>query len=628
VRKKEKEAMRALDPKERRRFRDSDTLTIEDRRPVGNLPEPVDVPEFRPIHPSWSRLDHLYRIAKLLAEFESAEKPLESTLAIVSDTLPLRSAVVIEEIGNRADLRVWASEDARQQGLGPAKAHAATLYSYFSGATWTTEARPGVDLDEFVPWQQSRAAKVIVIPLVVDHLPVFGAIQLECVSRCNEADVAFANAVANQLAIALDRYKVRQREEAARAAAQAGERRMQFLAEASKLLAVSLDYRSACEHVARLATHHIADVCSIDIVEADESLRRIAVSSPELHDEISADDVVRPIEDRISNVLRTGEPVVYPKVQTPRQDSGGENVEEKVGGIPGTLPESYVCVPLRFTSAARGALTIVRVRPQQSYTVTDLVLLQDLAGRVTAAFENAQLYAHALQASRSRDDVLAIVSHDLKGPLSLVLGFVEVFLRKSAPTEPLICDRKQVEAIRRSAKQMNRLINDLLDTASIEASQLRVTRDFCPIGPLISEAIEFAESLRQDTWFVLETEVAADLPPVFVDRHRILQVLTNLIGNAAKFTPPDGTITVRAIKVDEGVQCSVKDCGPGIQADDIPHLFDRFWQARNTAQHGRGLGLFIVKGIVESHGGTIWVESQKGRGSEFFFTLPTSRENR
>jgi signal transduction histidine kinase len=120
----------------------------------------------------------------------------------------------------------------------------------------------------------------------------------------------------------------------------------------------------------------------------------------------------------------------------------------------------------------------------------------------------------------------------------------------------------------------------------------------------------------------LKSELPTDLYAVFVDRHRILQVFANLIGNAIKFTPSGGTITVRAEQFEEDIQFSVEDTGPGIPKEEIPHLFDRFWQARKTARLGTGLGLFIVKGIVEGHGGRIWVESELGVGSRFHFTLP------
>jgi signal transduction histidine kinase len=255
-----------------------------------------------------------------------------------------------------------------------------------------------------------------------------------------------------------------------------------------------------------------------------------------------------------------------------------------------------------------------------------LVLLEDLARRAVMAFENAELYANALQAIRARDDVLNAVSHDLKGPLTVVLGFVNVFLSKAAPEEPLICDRKQVEAIQRSAKQMNALIDDLLDTASIRANHLCVEPVACPVVPLIDEAMDLPKALAASNCLQLKSDVAPDLPPVLVDRHRILQVLNNLIGNAIKFTPPGGAVTVRAaLQAEDDIQFCIEDTGSGIAQDEIPRIFDRFWQARKTARLGTGLGLFIVKGIVEAHGGRVWVESQLGAGSKFFFTLPVNQ---
>jgi signal transduction histidine kinase len=123
----------------------------------------------------------------------------------------------------------------------------------------------------------------------------------------------------------------------------------------------------------------------------------------------------------------------------------------------------------------------------------------------------------------------------------------------------------------------------------------------------------------------LKSDVAPDLPPVLVDRHRILQVLNNLIGNAIKFTPPGGAVTVRVQQTEDDIQFCIEDTGSGIAPDEIPHIFDRFWQARKTARLGTGLGLFLVKGIVEAHGGRVWVESTLGEGSKFFFTLPFNR---
>ena len=204
-----------------------------------------------------------------------------------------------------------------------------------------------------------------------------------------------------------------------------------------------------------------------------------------------------------------------------------------------------------------------------------------------------------------------------------MLGFIKIFLQKSSPGAPLVCDRNQVEAIQRSAEQMNHLIGDLLDTASIEASHLLVKRESCAVAPLVAEAIESMEFMTGGKAIQFKSDCAEGLPPVLVDRHRILQVFSNLIGNAIKFTPAGGTIAVRAGQIlEHEVEFVVSDTGKGISAEELPHIFDRFWQVGKTAHLGTGLGLFIAKGIVESHGGHMWARSEPDFGARFHFTLP------
>jgi len=218
-------------------------------------------------------------------------------------------------------------------------------------------------------------------------------------------------------------------------------------------------------------------------------------------------------------VLETRRPILHP---------GGPDdfqlQEERVKNSP--IPvESFVCVPLRINEHALGTLTFVSSRPGHLYRQSDLVLLEDLARRAVVAFENAQQYAGALQAIRSRDDVLNAVSHDLKGPLTVVLGFVKMFLAKAKPDESLICDRQQVEAIYRQSTQMNSLIEDLLDTAKIEARHLYVEREPCAVVPLINEAMDLPRALAESKGLELKSQVSSDLPGVFVDRHRSFKCL-------------------------------------------------------------------------------------------------------
>ena len=225
----------------------------------------------------------------------------------------------------------------------------------------------------------------------------------------------------------------------------------------------------------------------------------------------------------------------------------------------------------------------------------------------------------AERAARARDEVLAIVSHDLRSPLNLVLTSSSFLLDVEA-LEPQV--RDQLELVRRAARRMNRLIGDLLDVSRVEAGLLAMERRPERVEPLVREACRLHEHPARAKGIEVRCDLGDDLPSVRADRDRVLQVFGNLLGNALKFSPEGGTITVRAERDGDGVRFSVTDAGPGIAAGDLPHVFDRFWQARRSRDGSAGLGLAIARGIVTAHGGELWVESELGRGSTFFFTLP------
>ncbi len=248
-------------------------------------------------------------------------------------------------------------------------------------------------------------------------------------------------------------------------------------------------------------------------------------------------------------------------------------------------------------------------------------LQKEIAGREQAQDGLREALAQAQRATNVRDNLLAVVSHDLRSPLAVVLMNVDVMSRPSESGDRRK-SKKQIESIKRAADRMNHLIQDLLDTASIDAGKLVVEQRRVAVAPLVAEAIDAMEPLAASRSLHIKGELPSDLPPIFADAGRLLQVFANLLGNAIKFAPVDGTITVRAVTVEEGVQFSVSDTGSGIPLEDQAHLFERFWQARTTARQGTGLGLHIVKGIVAGHGGRIWVDSAAGTGSTFTFTLP------
>ena len=169
---------------------------------------------------------------------------------------------------------------------------------------------------------------------------------------------------------------------------------------------------------------------------------------------------------------------------------------------------------------------------------------------------------------------------------------------------------------------MTRLVDDLLDVARVEAWELRIRPDPIPADTLVADALQVHGHAAASRLLTVHSDVPGDLPPVLADRDRVLQVFSNLLSNAIKFTPEGGTIRVSAQVRGNEVVFSVADSGPGIAPDEIGYLFDRFWQATHARRAGAGLGLAIAKGIVEAHGGRIWVESELGRGTVFAFSLP------
>jgi signal transduction histidine kinase len=172
---------------------------------------------------------------------------------------------------------------------------------------------------------------------------------------------------------------------------------------------------------------------------------------------------------------------------------------------------------------------------------------------------------------------------------------------------------------------MGRLMQDLVDVASIEAGRLSVHPESQPVGPIITATMEMFSARARSSSKRLVSKLQASLPLVVADKSRVMQVLANMVDNALKFTPDGGEIVIGAVARDGEVEFSVQDSGPGIPAEYLPHLFDRFWHARSSSHtHGSGLGLAIARGIVTAHHGRIWVDSVPTGGSVFRFTLPAS----
>ena len=240
--------------------------------------------------------------------------------------------------------------------------------------------------------------------------------------------------------------------------------------------------------------------------------------------------------------------------------------------------------------------------------------------------ENARLVADANQAARSRDDLLAIVSHDLRNPLGVVLTSAALLLRGPLPADKDERARRQVEAIQRAGNRMNRLIRDLLDFASIEAGELALTRRPCDVGALLADMVDVLRPTAAAKGQELRAQAPARPLTIDCDHERMVQVFNNVVGNSCKFGQEGCLMTLAAAADGAAVRFTITDTGPGMSTEELENLFNRAWQAARKSRDGIGLGLSIVKGIVEAHAGRIWAESAPGKGTAVSFTIPAAAD--
>jgi signal transduction histidine kinase len=226
------------------------------------------------------------------------------------------------------------------------------------------------------------------------------------------------------------------------------------------------------------------------------------------------------------------------------------------------------------------------------------------------------------EAMSARDDMMAIVSHDLKNPLNTMVLRSHVMLQQVSESGQSEKIKRNLELQEQTARQMNQLVGDLTDVAKIHAGRLHLERQECTLQQTVEPAIERTRLLSQEKGVEFAAQVPPDLFRFSVDQPRITQVLDNLLGNALKFTPPGGKITLHVSILENEVQFSVTDTGPGIPDEASSRIFEPYWQVHET-RTGMGLGLFIAKTIIQGHEGRIWVETSLGRGTTFYFTLPS-----
>ncbi|NOK37492.1 PAS domain-containing protein [Corallococcus exercitus] len=387
-----------------------------------------------------------------------------------------------------------------------------------------------------------------------------------------------------------------------------------FLSDMGAASTRSLDCGDVVRTVVTLAVPTLADGCAITTRSGgpeDEASTEAAAVTPGLGDALRA--ACAPGAQGALGRL------VAQAVST----ESGVLLREPSGDSPRV--ESAVAVPLALQDHSLGVLLMVSTRPGLRYGPESLPLVSELARRTALALENARLYRTARQAVAARDETLGIVSHDLRAPLNTI-SLLSLRAEKRLPREEGVEAAEALRKIRGVVGNMDRLIDDLLEVARVESGRAVLDVEPLDVPRLLAQVQALNELLAADKGLRLEVAFEPGLPKVRADRALVVRVFQNLVGNAIHFTPPGGRILLKAVRRGEQVCFRVEDSGPGIDAAALPHVFDRFWQAIHARKAGAGLGLAIVKGLVEAHGGRVWVESPPGHGAAFFFTLPGLRQ--
>ncbi|MBI5546155.1 MAG: GAF domain-containing protein [Deltaproteobacteria bacterium] len=427
-----------------------------------------------------------------------------------------------------------------------------------------------------------------------------------------------------------ERLRLLEKEQAAREAAEDAQRRAAFLAEASRLLAASLDWAATLERVAHLALPGFADWCVVDVVEEDRSLHRVAVA----HVDPARAEAAHQLRIRfppnlswpagVPKVLRTGQSELIAEVtpehlQAIARDEGHRALLEELGA------HSLLIVPLTARGKQLGAITLAYGPSGRHYGDKDLALAEDLAIRAALAVDNARLYLRTQEAVRARDEFLSIASHELRTPItSLQLaaqGLLRLTKAGSLAKVPPEFLASSLETATRQSGRMAQLIDRLLDVSRIQAGRLDLQLEQVDLTTVAREILAqtAAEAARSGCAVTLKAEV-----PVVGrwDRARLEQVVANLLSNALKYgagKPVEIEVTAEA----DLARLVVRDQGIGIPPERVGRIFERFERAVSARHYsGLGLGLYIVRRVLDALGGSIQVQSQPGSGSTFLVELP------
>ncbi|HEX6290151.1 MAG TPA: GAF domain-containing sensor histidine kinase [Herpetosiphonaceae bacterium] len=402
-----------------------------------------------------------------------------------------------------------------------------------------------------------------------------------------------------------------------------------FLHDAALQLAASLDYETTLTMITRLAIPALADSCLVDLLTTAGRVCRVATvhANPAearlLKEELRYPPDPDALDHPVAKVLRTRQPELHYEI-TDRHLQATAHDAEHLRILRELGPTSGMVVPLIAQDQLLGALSLGTVRGGRHYTDADLAVAQAFADHAAVALLNARRYKEAQDGMRAREQFLSIAAHELKNPLTTLLGSIEHLQRRiTRMSEAQERDHQIAQRIRDQTVRMTQMIDTLLDISRVESGRLNLVRAPIDLAALIRRLVaEVQATNKQHTFGV---EVLDDPLIVYADAIRLEQVLQNLLVNAVKYSPGGGPIGVRLARRGLEASIAVTDQGIGIPQAAIPYLFERFFRAPNADKlqiDGLGLGLAVVREIVTHHGGEVSVASEEGQGSTFAITIP------
>jgi signal transduction histidine kinase/CheY-like chemotaxis protein len=413
------------------------------------------------------------------------------------------------------------------------------------------------------------------------------------------------------------------------------EQRASFLAEAGTLIGSSIDYERVLPRLARLALPVMGDLCAIDLLQVDGSIARVASA----HVDATKEALVYEVRSRHGFNQRSPNGVGA-AIQSRRSillspvtgaDLEGEALNPEQLSIFRQLdPKSWMIAPLIGREQPLGAIVFAVTESRRRYRRADLLCAEVVARQAAIAMEGARLHreaeaarAEAEAANRAKDEFLSILSHELRNPLNAVSGWAKMLERGQLSAEQ---SRRAIQIILRNAALQVRLIDDLLDMTSVVSGRMRLAVQAVDLRSVIEEAVDTVRPAADAKDIRLQVVIESPGASVNGDPGRLQQVMWNLLSNAVKFTPKGGRVQISVQRVNSHVEIMVSDTGEGIRADLLPYIFDRLRHGDSSASRphgGLGIGLALVRHLVELHGGSVFAESPgEGQGATFVVKLP------